>query len=142
KNCLNVTSYTSHADGTPAGNVNFTFPAKGTFTGDFVAYNTGDMSMPMLYTASGATSELNFRSAMLPAASITGGIGQATGSAPGSGVLTATGTTPHLVLSSTLPNHTFQVAVCWVSTDRCRALGNITTDAQGSASADVGTLQN
>jgi hypothetical protein len=135
-NCLNVATYTSGG-----GNVNFTFPAKGAFAGSFIAFLDGDNTDPQVYTASGASSGLNFESAMLPAGTITGGIGQATGNAPGSGVLTATSTTAHLALTGTLPNHAFQVSVCALNAS-CRFLSNITTDTQGSASADVGTLRN
>jgi hypothetical protein len=35
-NCLKVATYTAAAGGSPP--VNFTFPAKGTFAGDFIAY--------------------------------------------------------------------------------------------------------
>src|SRR5947209_3934423 len=136
-NCLNVATYTAGG-----GNVNFTFPAKGAFAGNFIAFVNGDNTDPEVYTASGASSGLNFESAMLPAGTITGGIGQATGNAPGSGVLTATSTMAHLALTGTLANHTFQVSVCGLDASHCRFLSNITTDTQGNASGDVGTLQN
>jgi hypothetical protein len=139
-NCLTVASYTAISGGTPP--VNFTFPSKGAFAGNFIAYVNGDNTDPEVYTASGATTTLNFRSAMLPASSITGGIGQSTGSAPGSGVMTATGTTAHLVLTGTTASHTFQVSVCSLDSAHCRPLSTITTDSQGNAGADVGTLQN
>ena len=139
-NCLTVATYTASSSGSPP--VNFTFPAKGTFAGNFIAYVNGDNTDPEVYTASGASSGLNFQSAMLPAGTITGAIGQATGNALGSGVMTATGTTAHLSLTGTLTNHSFQVSVCGLDAAHCRALSNITTDAQGSAGADVGTLQN
>jgi hypothetical protein len=133
-NCLKIATYTAGG-----GNVNFTFPAKGAFAGSFMAFvNDTDSEV---YTASGASSGLNFESAMLPAGTITGGIGQATGNAPGSGVLTATSTTAHLALTGTLANHPFQVSVCGLDA-HCRFLSNITTDTQGNASADVGTLRN
>jgi hypothetical protein len=137
KNCLTVATYTAGG-----GNVNFTFPAKGSFAGNFIAYVNGDSTDPEVYTTSGASSGLNFQSAMLSAGTITGGIGQTTGNAAGSGVMTATGTTAHLALTGTLANQTFQVSVCWLDASHCRALSTITTDAQGNASADVGTLQN
>lgn len=137
KNCLNVATYTAGG-----ANVNFMFPSKGTFAGEFIAFVNGDSTDPEVFTASGATSGLNFQSAMLPAGAITGGIGQTTGTAPGSGVMTATGTTAHLALTGTFPNHTFQTSVCGLDSAHCRNLSSITTDAQGNASADVGTLQN
>src|SRR5205807_7756979 len=104
-NCLNVATYI-----VGGSNVNFTFPAKGAFAGHFIAFVNGDNTDPEVYTASGASSGLNFESAMLPAGTITGGIGQATGNAPGSGVLTATSMMAHLALTGTLANHTFQVS--------------------------------
>ena len=137
QNCLNVVTYTAGG-----GNVNFTFPEKGAFAGEFIAFVNGNSTDPEVFTASGASSGLNFRSAMLPAGTITGGIGQATGHAPGTGVMSASGTTAHLVLTATLANHMFQVSVCGLDASHCRTLGSITTDAQGNASADVGTLQN
>ena len=138
--CMTIASYTATAGGTPP--VNFTFPSKGTFAGNFVAFLNGDNTEAMAYTASGASGALNFRAAMLPAGTITGGIGQATGSASGSGMITATGTTAHLALSGTTASHTFQVSVCGIDAAHCRALSNITTDSQGNANSDVGTLNN
>jgi hypothetical protein len=132
---MNITSFTTDANGN--ANVNFTFPQKGTFAGLFQTVVNGDV---MLFTSSGSTSALNFRAAMLPAATVSGGVGQGAGSAPGSGVLTVTGTTPHLTLNGTLPSHAFQVSACGPA-GNCRNLGSVTTDAQGTASADVGMLQ-
>ncbi len=140
KNCMTVASYTGASSGSPP--VNFTFPSKGTFAGNFIAYVNGDNTDPEVYTASGASSGLNFRAAMLPASTITGGIGQSTGTASGSGMITATGTTAHLALAGTLASHTFQVSVCGLDAAHCRALSNITTDSQGNANSDVGTLNN
>jgi hypothetical protein len=91
-------------------------------------------------TATGS-SGTNFRSALLPAATITGGINQTTGSAPGGGSVVVTGTTAHLTLSGTTPNHTFGTAVCNSFPAPCDALASVTTDAQGNASADVGSVQ-
>jgi hypothetical protein len=51
-------------------------------------------------------------------------------------------TTAHITLTGTLPNHTFNTAVCSLFLQTpCAALANITTDAQGNASANVGTVQ-
>jgi hypothetical protein len=119
--------------------VNFTFPQKGTFSGFFKLIQ---VSAGQVIAITGSLGEgTNFRSALLPAASITGGIGQATGSAPGSGSAVVTGTTAHITLTGTTPNHTFNAAVCATFSQPCTALANVTTDAQGNASADVGSVQ-
>jgi hypothetical protein len=48
----------------------------------------------------------------------------------------------HITLTGALPNHTFSTAVCSLFLQTpCAALANITTDAQGNASADVGAIQ-
>jgi hypothetical protein len=135
--CFNVTSLTTDASGN--ANVNFTFPQKGTFSGIFQLLQTNTAQLAA--TATGSTGT-NFRSALLPAANVTGGIQQTTGNAPGSGTAVMNGTTAHITLTGTTPNHTFNTAVCSLFlTTQCAALANITTDAQGNASADVGPVQ-
>jgi hypothetical protein len=135
-NCINVTSFTANAN--DFANVNFTFPVKGTFSGEFqIVDSNGTQSEA---TGSGSTG-VSFKSALLPAASVTGGINQTTGSSPGSGSAAVTGTTAHITLTGALPNHTFNTALCSVFPGPCDTLGNITTDAQGNANADVGTVQ-
>jgi len=134
-NCMNVTSLTTDSNG--KANVNFTFPQKGTFSGVFQFVSNGNQ---FLVTASGTSDGVNFKAAELPAGSVSGGIGSTTGNAPGSGTIAVTGTTPHLVLSGTLANHTFQLAKCAVN-GTCIALGSVMTDAGGNASADVGAVQ-
>ena len=133
-NCINVTSFTTDSSG--KANMNFMFPQKGTFAGAFQILNNGTQ---FLVTASGSTSAVNFQSALLPAGSITGGINQVTGSAPGSGAATVTGTTAHLSLSGTFSNHTFQAAVCGIN-GSCTMLSSVATDMQGNASADIAML--
>jgi hypothetical protein len=119
---------------------NFTFPMKGTFSGDFQIIDT--TGFPVEVTGIGFSSGTQSNFALLPAATITGGIGQTTGNSPGTGRATVTGTTAHVMLAGAFPNHTFSNAVCGVSTAAaCINLASITTDAQGNASADVGTVQ-
>jgi hypothetical protein len=133
--CFDVTSFTTDAKGNAS--VSFSFPRKGTFTGIFqLLSNGGEIAV----TATGTTGT-NFRSALLPAASITGGIGQTTGAATGSGSVVVTGTTAHMTLSSTTPNHAFDTAVCVALSGPCTGLATVTTDAQGNASADIGSVQ-
>jgi hypothetical protein len=134
-NCTNITSFNPGASF--VANVNFTFPMKGTFSGGFrIVDSTGTATE----SAGNDTSGLSFKSALLPAATITGGIGQTTGNSPGSGTAVVNGTTPHITLSGAFPNHTFTVALCDLF-GQCNALGGIATDAQGNASADVATVQ-
>jgi hypothetical protein len=106
-NCTNITSFNPGASF--VANVNFTFPMKGTFSGGFqIVDSTGTA----IESAGNDTSGLSFKSALLPAATITGGIGQTTGNSPGSGTAVVNGTTPHITLSGAFPNHTFTVALC------------------------------
>jgi hypothetical protein len=136
-NCMNVTSVTTDASGNAT--TNFTFPQKGTFAGSFQLVSTSGGQVAA--TGAGSTGT-NFMSALLPASSITGGINQTTGSAPGSGSITVTNTMGHLALTGTLPNHTFNVEACslFLST-ACTRLANVTTDAQGNLSTDIGSIQ-
>jgi len=135
-NCINVTPITS--DAKDFANVNFTFPVKGTFSGEFQMVDANGTQSEATGTGSTGTS---FKSALLPAASITGGINQTTGNSPGFGSAAVNGTTAHITLTGALPNHTFNTALCSVFSGPCDTLGDITTDAQGNANADVGTVQ-
>jgi hypothetical protein len=134
-NCINVA--TIPAGGPDFVNMNFTFPVKGTFSGAFQVVDSDGFPTEVAGTGN---SGLSFKSALLPAATITGGIGQTTGSSPGSGAASMNGTTAHITLNGAFPNHTFNTALCDLS-NRCTALTDITTDAQGNASADIGTVQ-
>jgi hypothetical protein len=88
-----------------------------------------------------ASSGISFKSALLPAATVTGGINQTTGNSPGIGSAVMNGTTAHITLTSAFPYHTFNTAVCSLFLrTACATLANITTDAQGNASANVGTV--
>lgn len=136
-NCFNITSFTTDAHG--SANMNFTVPQKGTFAGifDIQAPDVGEFAA----TGTGSSGD-SFHSALLPAATVTGGIQQTTGHAPGIGKVTVKGTTAHITLTGTTPNHVFNTAVCSVFlVTPCAQLANITTDAQGNVSADVGTVQ-
>lgn len=135
-NCTNITSFTTDASNT--ANVNFTFPLKGTFSGAFTIIDAS--GFPDQSTGTG-TAGISFKSALLPASTITGGINQTTGNSPGFGSVAVTNSTAHITLTGALPNHTFTTAMCDVSTQTsCMALANITTNAQGNASADVGSV--
>jgi hypothetical protein len=136
-NCTNVIPITSGATGFV--NVNFTFPLKGTFSGAFQIVDANGTQSEATATAS---TGINFKSALLPAATVTGNINQTTGNSPGIGSAIMNGTTAHITLTGAFPNHTFNTAVCSLFLQTpCATLANITTDAQGNASADVGTIQ-
>ncbi len=135
-NCINVASFTTQPDG--SANVNFTFPQKGAFSGEFQLMYNGTQYAA---TATGS-SGVSFQSALLPAGTITGGINQTTGNLPGSGAVVVNGTTAHLTLSATTPNYTFNTSLCPIyQATPCQNLANVTTDANGNASADIGTIQ-
>jgi hypothetical protein len=136
-NCTNITSLTSNSMG--AVNANFTFPVKGTFSG---AFQIVDASGTQGESTSTASTGINFKSALLPAATVTGGINQTTGNSPGFGSVIMNGTTAHITLTGAFPNHTFNTAVCSLFLQTaCATLANITTDSQGNANSDVGTIQ-
>jgi hypothetical protein len=139
-NCINVVAVSTNANGTAT--VNFMFPEKGTFAGDWNIVTSNCSSGCQIAASSTGDSGVNFTAAMLPASTISGGIGQATGSAAGSGTISVNNTTAHLTLSGTTPSHTFNVAVCAApQQSNCATLSSVTTDASGNASADVGTVQ-
>ena len=136
-NCINVASVSTDMNGN--ADVNFTFPQKGAFSGTFQLANGDGSQFAASATGSSGT---NFQSALLPAGTITGGISQTTGSAAGGGSVSVNGTTAHMILTGTTPNHTFNTAVCsvFLSTP-CTSLANVTTDGQGNVSMDIGTVQ-
>ncbi len=134
-NCITITPLTTDANGD--ANVNFTFPQKGTFSGVFQLVLNGGQ-----FAATGTgSSGMNFQSALLLAGTVTGGINQTTGNAPGSGNVVVNGTTAHLTLSATLPNHMFNTAVCpEYQQTPCQNLANVTTDSNGNAGQDIGSI--
>ena len=127
--CLNVQSF--NGSGMVMTSVNFQFPAKGTFAGEFQIMANGAQQFVGDLGLSGS------HAALLPARGVTGGIGQTTGSAPGSGTVTVNNQTAHVTLSATTANHTFTVAICGLfPSTPCSVLGTVMTDAQGNGSAD------
>ena len=135
-NCMNITSFTTDANGN--ANMSFMFPQKGTFSGLFQL--VGMSGVQFAASGSGGTG-MNFQSALLPAATITGGIAQPTGSAPGSGAAMVTNTMAHITLNGSMPNHTFSTALCGLFPQTpCTPMAGVTTDMNGNASMDVGML--
>ncbi len=140
-NCSNILSLTTDASGNAA--TGFTFPGRGTFSGQFQIVQTNGAQLAVTGTD---TTGRSFHSALLPAATVTGGIQQTTGNAPGSGNIVMNGPDATITLTGTTPNHTFTTAVCSLfptgpAPAPCIALANVTTDAQGNATADVGPVQ-
>jgi hypothetical protein len=137
-NCITLTSFTPDADG--SADVNFTFPQKGTYAGTFSIWDTTFGVVDLIAASSTGSNGTSFFSDMLPAATITSGIQQVTGHAPGRGTIAVNGLTAHLTLTHTLPNHTFNTAVCFRLTS-CITMADVPTDAYGNASIDIGQVQ-
>ena len=117
------------------GGSSFQFPRQGTFAGSF---NVSDLAQ-VYFSGFGLPSSVNFHSALLPASSITGGVGETPGTAPlASGTVTATGPNIHIVLNGTIPDHTFQVSFCNAfGPSSCTGIGQFTSGANGNAIDDV-----
>jgi hypothetical protein len=117
------------------GGSNFQFPMKGTFAGVFHASDQAQE----YFSGFGAPASVNFQSTLLPASSITGGVGETPGNAPlASGSVTVTGSIIHVVLNGTTPNHNFSVSFCGVfGPSSCTIIGQFTSGANGNATADA-----
>jgi hypothetical protein len=114
---------------------NFQFPKLGTFAGVFHAFDQGQE----FTSGFGEPAGVNFHAAWLPAASITGGVGETPGHAPlSSGSVSVTGSIIHMVLNGTTPNDTFLISFCSAfGPSGCTVIGQFTSGANGSATADV-----
>ncbi|HZQ91676.1 MAG TPA: hypothetical protein VFA60_07795 [Terriglobales bacterium] len=119
----------------PAGS-NFQFPSTGSFAGIFHVIEGGQETF---VGAMGGTAGVSFRAALLPASSITFGIGQIVGAAPiSSGSVSITGQTMQVIIDGTTPNQTFGVSICSIlGTINCQTLGSVTSNATGSVSGNV-----
>jgi hypothetical protein len=123
-NCSDVTSYTT--DGNGAATVNFQMTQPGPLSGIFVVFKNGTA----VYGAGPDTldSGVSFQAALLPTPEH---------SRPGSGRVTVTGTNFHLVLTGGIPNHGFQVFICFIFPDSsCDTAAILQTDAQGNGTVD------
>jgi hypothetical protein len=139
ESCSNIASLTTSAAGD--ANASFTFAEKGTITGQFQLVQTNGALLGATGTDTAGNS---FQSALLPAGTITAGIQQTTGHAPGSGKIVMNAADATITLSGTTPNHTFTTDVCSLfptGPAPCTALASVTTDAQGNASVNVGAVQ-
>ncbi len=122
-NPIVVANFQTDANGN--ADFTFTFPVKGNFSGIFEVQQNGvqEFDAGINTTVAG----VSFNAALLPA-----------GSAPGSGRITATGSSAHVTLTGGLPSHTFDVAVCGTQpTGACSPLGTLISDAHGNAAADI-----
>jgi hypothetical protein len=132
-NCFDVVSYTM-ANGTASAD--FQFPQKGTFASTFVVRTSSGAAV----SVSGPNisgSGVSYRSALLAANSVSGGLGETTGTVPlNSGLAVVQAQTVHIVLSGTTASHSFDVNYC-LSPTTCTMQGNVTTDAEGNVTADL-----
>jgi hypothetical protein len=127
-------TFTANADETT--NATFQFPQKGNFAGFFEVYLQPPTGLN-LCLGSGPnplSSGQSYSTPLLPASSITGGIGSPTGSASGTGRVTVTGNTANVSLSNASAAQNFTVNNCGATMQLCTAIGTLTTDAQGNAS--------
>jgi hypothetical protein len=138
--CLNIMSFTQASNSSI--NLNFVFPQKGTFAGFFQIVDTSGNQLDVsLVQGPIGSPGVPYHSALLPAGSLTGGLSETTGNAPGSGSISVVGLTAHVMLNGSTPNHTFSLATCASAPCTAVANSNFTTDGQGNASVDVALTQ-
>lgn len=143
-NCFDVASFTSDAQG--QFNVNFTFPKKGAQLGLFRTINdpAGTETSEFAIGSITQTSAPSFRSVLLPASLISGGVGTAVGTASlkqGSVAVTGNSSlnTVQITLTGAPPNDTFTPRLCLLDGVRCVFLSSFTTDSSGNAAITLGT---
>ncbi len=134
QNCQVLLNFSSSAQSTYSES--FSMP-KGTWAGVFqviengVVFATGGMST----TSPGA----GFQSAMLPAASVTGGIGMTVGPDTGSGSMSTNATTLQINIAGALPSHPYNVQLCPIQGGSCTTIGSLTSDASGNVAGSLPT---
>jgi hypothetical protein len=124
-NCSEVANYTT--DGNGAATVHFQMTPPGAFSGVFVIFKNGTA----VYGAGPDTlnSGVSFQAALLPT--------KERSDNSGSGRLTVTGITFHLVLTGGIPTHGFQVFSCTSFPDSgCASVATLQTDPQGNGTTD------
>jgi hypothetical protein len=131
---VQVGTFTANADDT--SNTTFQFPMKGSFAGSFVVFVQPGASFNFCLESgpNPFSSSLSYSTPLLPASSISGGIGAPAGTEAGTGRVTVTGDTANVSLSNATAAHNFSVNDCGATMDHCTAMGTLTTDAQGYAS--------
>jgi hypothetical protein len=115
--------------------VNFTMP-KGTWSGAFLLLENG-----VEFLAGGmstSTPGTGFQSALLPASSVTGGIGTAAGPDNGSGSMSTNGTTLQIQFTGAMPNDSYNVQMCSLE-GTCNSIGTLTSDSSGMISGSLAT---
>jgi hypothetical protein len=121
QNCITVATFTW--DEQNSDSVNFTMP-KGTRS---VA---GGMST--------SSPGVGFQSALLPASSVSGGIGTATGPDTGSGSMSTNGTTLNVRITGAMPDDTYNVQLCTLDAS-CKSAGTLASDGSGNISGSLAT---
>lgn len=124
------------ADSNAKATATLQFPQKGNFAGIFVV-DSQTVNGPSQCLGSGPnpfSSTQSYSTPLLPASSVSGGVGATTGTASGSGRVTVTGLTANVSLSGAAAAQNFTVNDCGISMQHCVAIGTLTTDAQGNAS--------
>ena len=131
---VQVGTFTANADDTSKATLQF--PQKGNFAGIFdIDLQSPDGPGNCLTTGPNPfDSGQSYSVPLLPASSISGGVGATTGTASGSGRVTVTGATANVSLSNAGAAQNLTVNDCGTSMDHCTAIGTLTTDAQGNAS--------
>ena len=118
-------------------NGTFQFPNKGTFAGMFfIDLQVGTFNAGQYYFAGddGSDPNLNYSAPLIPASTITGGVGGATGRENGSGRVEARGFNATISLAGGATAHAFTVQVCSTYQNCYPSLGTLTTDNNGNAS--------
>jgi hypothetical protein len=133
QNCITVATFTW--DGQNSDSVNFTMP-KGTWSGAFELIENG-----VQFVAGGMSTSspgVGFHSALLPASSVAGGIGTATGPDTGSGSMSTNGTTLNVQIAGAMPDDTYNVQLCTLD-GSCKGVGTLASDGSGNISGSLAT---
>jgi hypothetical protein len=135
QNCFDLVSFTPDNQGKV--NASFTFPRMGTWAGTFLIIDPQGLKRGFSSEGRNSGSGTSFKATLLPASTITGGVGEITGSAPlTQGSAEVDGLTVNVKLTGTTANDKFSAKFCTASgpTD-CMQLGSFTSDASGNATA-------
>jgi len=132
QNCSAVTTFTSTAQ---AQTVNFTMP-KGTYSGAFLLIGNGvEFASAGMSTSTAGT---GLQSAILPAASVSGGIGTTAGPDTGSGSVSTNSTTLQVNVVGAMPNHPYNIQLCELNAN-CKSVGTLTSNGSGNIAGSLPT---
>jgi len=131
---MDLATYSGQQDQNTPPTITFTVP-KGNWAGAFqiVALGTQDDASSI-----GNVPELNFRAAMLAAATLTGGTDTAVVAETGVGTIETTGFTTTIKISGAKPTNSYKVQFCTLN-NICNDLGTTTSNGSGDISASVDT---